>query len=271
MKEMYLTLRSVVLWMIATPVFFCSIGFLIVLALIVGAPRTDKCVRFFSRVLIHALGVHYRVVYPPDFDRTRTYIFVSNHVNIFDPFVIYAATNSFSCGMELETHFKIPMYGWFMKIYGNVPVAEEKSTANVRKVFRLTKETLNRGINLMVLPEGTRTLTGKVGEFSDGIFVMAQKFKHPIVPVSLVGSFQMKRKGDWMLRPSRITVHVHEAIEMDQVRREDVPALRDRVREIVAGPVHADLFAHPADPPPSQQYALTEGPPAEVPPAEDEA
>jgi 1-acyl-sn-glycerol-3-phosphate acyltransferase len=256
MRKAYLVIRSLFAWALAAPIFFLSVGFLIVLAKIIGPPRTDWCVRFFSRILLLGTGASYRVYDVAKYDRSRTYIVVTNHVNIFDPFVIYIATSKFSCGMELESHFKIPMYGWFMKVYGNVPVAIEKNTANVRKIFRLTKETLDRGINLMVLPEGTRTRNGKVGEFSDGIFVMAQKFKYPILPMSLVGAFQLKRKGDWMLRPSRIVVHVHEPIEMADVKREDIPAIRDKVREIIAGPVHADLIAHPIEPPPAPEFLL---------------
>lgn len=254
MRNAYLVLRSISIWLVAAPLFFSSVSFLILLAKIIGPPRTDRCVRFFSRLLMYATRSRYRAVLPPGFDASRTYIIVSNHVNIFDPFVIYGATRRFSCGMELESHFKIPIYGWFMKVYGNVPVAEEKNAANVRKVFRLTKETLERGINLMVLPEGTRTRTGRVGKFNDGIFVMAQKFKYPILPVSIAGSFQLKRKGDWMLRPARITVHVHEPIEMDDVKREGIEAIRDKVYDIVAGPVHADLIAHPVDPPPQPEH-----------------
>ncbi|HNO79933.1 MAG TPA: lysophospholipid acyltransferase family protein [Phycisphaerae bacterium] len=254
MRNAYLVIRSLIVWAMLGPIFFFSVTILITLAKIVGPPRTDRFVRFFSRLLLLGTGASYRVYDVANYDPKRTYIIVTNHVNILDPFVIYLATRKFACGMELESHFKIPMYGLFMKVYGNVPVAVDKNTANVRKVFRLTKETLDRGINLMVLPEGTRTRNGKVGEFNDGIFVMAQKFKYPILPMSLVGAFQLKRKGDWMIRPSRICVHVHDPIEMDNVNREDIPAIRDKVREIVAGPVHAELIAHPIDPPPDPEF-----------------
>ncbi len=254
MRRIYLNIRSVLAWAISGPTFFLSVGFLILLAKVIGAHRTDWLVRFFSRLLLVCTGARYRVHRAAEYDRSRTYIIVSNHVNIFDPFTIYGATSKFSCGMELESHFKIPMYGWFMKVYGNVPVAVDKNTANVRKIFRLTKETLERGTNLMVLPEGTRTRNGRVGPFNDGIFVMAQKFKYPILPVSIVGSFQLKRKGDWMLRPANIVVHVHKPIEMENVKREDIPAIRDKAYETVAGPVHADLIAHPVDPPPDRGF-----------------
>ncbi len=47
-----------------------------------------------------------------------------NHVNIFDPFVIYSAIPQFVRGFELESHFKIPIYGWMMGRFGNVAVPD---------------------------------------------------------------------------------------------------------------------------------------------------
>src|SRR5205823_12477095 len=65
----------------------------------------------------------------------------------------------------------------------------------------------------------------------------------PIVPVSLVGSFQHHRTGHWMLWPGKITVYLHDTIETKGLHKEEVPALRDRVRAIIAGPVEAPLRA----------------------------
>ena len=54
---------------------------------------------------------------PPGFDARRTSIFVSNHVNLFDPFVLYGSVPQFMRGLELESHFRIPVYGWMMRRY----------------------------------------------------------------------------------------------------------------------------------------------------------
>ena len=59
--------------------------------------------------------------------RQRTSIFICNHVNIFDPFVIYSAIPQFVRGFELESHFKIPVYGWMMGRFGNVAVPDAPS------------------------------------------------------------------------------------------------------------------------------------------------
>jgi 1-acyl-sn-glycerol-3-phosphate acyltransferase len=63
----------------------------------------------------------------------------------------------------------------------------------------------------------------------------------PIVPVSLVGSFHHFRTGDWILRPTTITVHLHDTIETAGLKKEDLAALRERIRQEISGPVEAWL------------------------------
>ena len=69
-------------------------------------------------------GAKVRGVLAPDFDPKRTCFFMSNHVNLFDPFFMYCVIPQYVRGWELESHFKIPAYGWLMKRFGNVPVPE---------------------------------------------------------------------------------------------------------------------------------------------------
>ena len=61
------------------------------------------------------------------------------------------------------------------------------------------------------------------------------------MPVSLVGSFHHLRTEEWILRPTTITVHLHDTIETKGLHKEDVPALKERVRQIIAAPVEASL------------------------------
>ena len=96
---------------------------------------------------------------------------------------------------------------------------------------------LDRGVSLVVFPEGSRTLTGHVGPFHDGVFRMALQFGTPITPVSIVGSFEFNRKMSWMLRPARIIVHFHDTIETKELDKRNSAELRERVRQIVAAPI----------------------------------
>lgn len=243
MKRVYLTIRSVILWMASILHFFPICSLLVLLAVFIDPRKNDKPQRWFFRNILRVAGVGFEVKYAPGFDRTRTSFFVSNHINLFDAFVIYSAIPQFVRGLELESHFKIPAYGWMMKRFGNVPVSVSGSAAEYKQMLKRTKEALDNGISLIVFAEGTRTLDGRVGEFKSGVFRMAQQFGYPIVPMSIVGSYEFNRKGSWMLNPSKITVYMHDTIETKGLGKDEVEALRQRVHEIVSQPVDAAIAA----------------------------
>jgi 1-acyl-sn-glycerol-3-phosphate acyltransferase len=128
-----------------------------------------------------------------------------------------------------------------MKRFGNVPVPDVRRPSDLRRMVRLTQDAINNGTSLIIFPEAKRTRDGHVNEFQDGGFRLAQQLGVPIVPVSLVGSFQHHRTGHWMLWPATVTVYLHETIETKGLTKEAVPALRDRVRKTIATPVEAFL------------------------------
>jgi 1-acyl-sn-glycerol-3-phosphate acyltransferase len=70
---------------------------------------------------------------------------------------------------------------------------------------------------------------------------MAHHIGAPIVPMSICGSYQFNRKGSWLLRPSRITVHLHDTIETKDIPKAEVSALMERVHRVVSTPVDASL------------------------------
>jgi len=63
----------------------------------------------------------------------------------------------------------------------------------------------------------------RVGEFELGAFRLAQQLAVPLVPVSIVGSFQHHATGNWMFWPGEITVHLHDTMNLSNLSKEDVP------------------------------------------------
>src|SRR5690606_15075352 len=109
----------------------------------------------------------------------------------------------------------------------------------VKQMMKMTKAALDSGVSLIVFAEGGRTRTGRVGEFKPGVFRMAQQFRYPIVPMSIVGAYEFNRKGSWMVYPSKIVVYMHDTIETEGLTKNDVEELRERVHRIVSAPVDA--------------------------------
>jgi len=245
MRALWRGSRSVVLWTLAWLFFVLVVLFMLVAVTLLGQRGVEWMLRPVARGVLFLAGARLRVLRAPGYDPTRTCFYAVNHVNLFDPFVLYPAIPVLFRGLELESHFKIPFYGWMMKRFGNVPVPVERTPNALKRTYRLAGEALARGTNLIVFPEGGRTLDGRVQEFERGVFRMAHQLKVPIVPVSIVGAFRWNNKLSWHLTPSDVTVQVHEAVETEGLTRADLDGLRERVRAIVAAPVHADLDARP--------------------------
>ena len=243
MKKAWFALRSAFLWMISGLHFFFVVPVLVFLGLFLDSRKHDWLQRSLCRRIAFLSGAKVEVRHAPGFDPHRTCFFFSNHVNLFDPFMLYCAIPQFVRGWELESHFKIPAYGWLMKRFGNVPVPDVRRPSDLKRMWRLTQEAIDSGTSLVIFPEAKRTRDGYLNEFQDGGFRVAQQLGLPIVPVSLVGSFQHFRTGHWMLWPGKVTVYLHDVIETNGLTKEDVAALRDRVRRIIAEPVEASLGA----------------------------
>ena len=241
MKKISLAMRSAMLWFLSILHFFTVAPTLVFLGIFLDARKHDWLQRTFCKRIARLSGAQVEVRRSSGFDPQRTCFFMSNHVNLFDPFMLYCAIPQFVRGWELESHFKIPAYGWLMKRFGNVPVPNVRRSSDLKRMWRLTQDAVDGGTSLIIFPEAKRTRDGHVDQFQDGGFRVAQQLGIPIVPVSLVGSFQHHRTGRWMLWPAKITVHLHDTIETNGLVKEDVPALRERVRAIIAAPVEEAL------------------------------
>lgn len=237
----WLVIRSLALWTITWIHFLAVCTFIVAMGAVVDPRKNDRPQRVFSRNILRLAGARFEVRKAPGFDPTRTSLFICNHVNVFDPFVIYSAIPQFVRGFELESHFKIPVYGWLMGRFGNVPVPNAPNREGLQVMAERARAALDSGISLIAFAEGSRTRTGRVQTFKKGIFTLAQKTGVPIVPMTIVGSYEFFRTGHWMLHPGKITVYLHDTIDTTQIARSDVDSLRRRAEDIVSAPVEEFL------------------------------
>lgn len=243
MSRAWLTIRSLVLWAVSGIHFAVVCTFLVVLGVFVDPRKNDWPQRAFFRNILRLAGAKFEVKRSPGFDATRTSIFICNHVNLFDAFVIYSAIPQFVRGFELESHFKYPIYGWMMGRFGNVPVPDVPSRESLEIMTGRAKKALDSGVSLIAFAEGGRTRDGHVQPFKKGVFNLAQRFGVPIVPMSIVGSYEFFQTGNWMLYPSKITVLLHDTIETAGIERSEIDTLRQRVQAIVEVPVEEAVAA----------------------------
>jgi 1-acyl-sn-glycerol-3-phosphate acyltransferase len=98
------------------------------------------------------------------------------------------------------------------------------------------REEIGKGHSILAFPEGTRTVDGRVGPFRKGVFFIARDLGIPIVPVSLTGTFELMRKGSYVLRPGHeITVYCDKPIPTAGVPDHEIGDLAEEVRRVIAG------------------------------------
>jgi 1-acyl-sn-glycerol-3-phosphate acyltransferase len=239
MKRAWDVVRSLFLWFLSWLHFLIAVPILIGLALVLDPRKHDWLQRGLCRRIAFFSGATVKPLMAPGFDSKRTCIFMVNHVNLFDPFILYCAIPQLVRGWELESHFKIPIYGWLMKRFGNVPVPVGRSAKDLKKLWRTTQATIDGGTSLIIFPEARRTRDGNLSPFEDGGFRLAMQLGVPIVPVTLEGSIRHLRTEDWILRPTTINVWLHDTIETKGMKKEDVQGLKERVRSAIVGPLEA--------------------------------
>jgi 1-acyl-sn-glycerol-3-phosphate acyltransferase len=191
--------------------------------------------RLYTRGQIALTGSRWRAEVHPSIDPKRAYVFMQNHVNHLDHCTLYAATPHFKQGVELEEHFRYPVYGAYMRSRGTIPV-RRGDVAGLRMLLEGMRAELAAGHSLLIFPEGTRTVTGHLGELQPGLFRIVQQLGAPIVPVTVTGMYRVMRKGSYLIRPGhQVTVYCDEPIETAGLSRRDVPALVERVSGAMQG------------------------------------
>jgi 1-acyl-sn-glycerol-3-phosphate acyltransferase len=180
------------------------------------------CLRLtFSRI---------RVIYSPDFDPNRRSVFVQNHVSMLDGHAGAVALPHEFCGVMNAWHFNVPCYGWIMRTTLGIPLYPHKD-GRTAEVTAAARNRVDRGLSILVFPEGHRTRDGKVKEFKRGMFFMARDAEIPMVPFAVRGLGEVNGKGSYLFKPGTITMYVGAQVETKGLSDEEVRELALTMRD----------------------------------------
>lgn len=221
---------SAVSWLMGLAVF-CLMALLLLILPGAASPRSyDAVLKAMSRLLVHCFPIRVRVEGLSRLDPRRRYLFIANHVNLLDGFLLYGRLPWFLRGLELETHFSWPIYGWFIRTLGNIPIPAGGGPSTAAGLRRAEKA-LASGTSILVLPEGRRTRTGTLGGFGRGAFRIAERTGAEIVPIVMAGAFHVMRKGRWTVSPGTVRLVIGESIRPADHAAMKVAQLRDLAHE----------------------------------------
>jgi 1-acyl-sn-glycerol-3-phosphate acyltransferase len=162
-------------------------------------------------------------------DPRRPYVVVSNHQSMADIPLISNLPWEMKWMGKVEL-FKLPIIGWMMQLSGDIAVDRKNPRSGAQALIKAQRY-LEQKCSVIIFPEGTRTLDGRVRQFTDGAFHLAIRTKAPILPLVIEGSRDCIPKNSWRFgMPSEIFLKILPPIETASLGIEDVQALRDRVR-----------------------------------------
>lgn len=189
--------------------------------------------RWWSRILLGAAGARVTVLHRERLDASRAYVVAPNHSSFFDIPVVFSTMPRAVAFLAKRNLFRLPFMGWAMAAGGFVPVDRGERGRTLATIdAALTR--LEGGRWLVVFPEETRTRTGELLPFKGGAALIAIRAGRPILPVGIVGTFGIQRRGEFKITPSRVAVAIGEPIEVAGRSASDRAEITARLREAVA-------------------------------------
>ncbi len=193
----------------------------------------DPAIKWLCRIFPLLFGIRVKTRGLEKIDPEKTYIFMANHVNIFDGFLLYGYIPHFFRGVELEDHFSWPVWGTITKKMGNIPISQ-KNTADALKSLSKANEALSKGTSITILPEGHRTRNGKLQSFMRGPFLMAKNSEADIVPIAMKGLWKIKSVKSVIVRPGTVELVFGDPVAYEYYKDLSDRKLRNRVKDIIS-------------------------------------
>ena len=184
-----------------------------------------------ARIGLRLAGVRVNVEGRQHFDPAGTYIFMCNHVSNLDPPILLVEIPRRSSVLVKKELFQVPILGRAMRMGDLVAVDRRNRDAAINSM-RDAEQVMERGLNMMVFPEGTRSRDGQLLPFKKGPFYLAMDSGIPVVPVTIVGSETLMPKGSTVIHPGNVRLIFHEPLAPSRFK--DKEELIAATREAIA-------------------------------------
>jgi len=233
MKKAAAAALSLLIWCVGLLWFFFGVLLLLAVGIFRIGAFFEACLKGFCRSLVRVCGIRVALSGVENVVPGRQYILMMNHVNFFDGFVFYPCFPGWARGIEEESHFGWPLYGWVIRRMGQIPV-NRRSGARALESLRRAAELIRakREYSFVVLPEGTRTRDGKLGPFKKGGFLLALETGLEILPLVQKGAYRINHRHSRLIRPGRMELVIERPVPIEGYTRETVAALMEKVRGV---------------------------------------
>ena len=233
LKNISSSIIAIVIWPFALITFVISAGTYLFASLFISPKRLNRLARFLCRFILLSAGQIIKVEGEIPDSRNGPHLYLFNHQSMLDQFLVAGAVKEYISAIGGDFQFSWPIWGRLIKRLGAIPIVRE----NLEKaIYSLTlaEEEIRKGTSFIISPEGTRTHTGKMGEFKKGPFHLSLNTGITIIPIGIMGAYNSKKRNDWRLYPGIVTVKIGKPVNKEYYQKMSVEELRDDIRDRIA-------------------------------------
>jgi 1-acyl-sn-glycerol-3-phosphate acyltransferase len=174
----------------------------------------------------------------------RVAVYVANHLSYSDTPVLFGILPFQFRIVARHDLFKLPFIGWHLTRSGQLPVNVSNPRASISSLGGAVK-TLRSGMPLFIFPEGGRSESGQLAEFLNGPAFMAIRAGVPIIPMALVGTYELLPIHTAQFHPVPVTLIVGEPIETTGYSIRQIDELTERVRAAISHMYYEHSYLKP--------------------------
>jgi 1-acyl-sn-glycerol-3-phosphate acyltransferase len=165
-------------------------------------------------------------------DTSKPHVYAVNHASAMDiPVLFVYLPFQFRIVFKKEL-LSYPVVGWQLKRSGQVCIDQQKPTNSIAAI-RSAVKSLKAGMPLVIYPEGGRTPDGEVKPFLPGAFFLAIKAQVDIVPIALVGTYELLPMDTYHIKCRSLEMRVGEPISTLGLTMRDLEAVSAKVKKAI--------------------------------------
>jgi 1-acyl-sn-glycerol-3-phosphate acyltransferase len=208
--------------------------------------------RLWAKTMLVIARSPVEVVGPEKLGRHPVAVYASNHLSYMDTPVLFAKMPFQFRILAKQGLWEIPFIGWYLNRSGQIPINAASSRSAIAGLLRGVAA-LKSGLPLMVFPEGGRTPDGHVQHAASGCAFMAIRAGVPLVPLALIGTYELLPIHVYSLRPRVLKIVVGDAIPTEGLTTRDSEALTERMVAAIT-----EMYYRHAASAPREQTAIKE-------------
>jgi len=185
--------------------------------------------RFWSWLIMKTIMSPVEVVGLDRIDTAKPRVYAVNHASALDIPVLYVYLPfQFRIAFKKEL-LSYPIVGWHLRRSGQICVDQQNPARSIGSI-RSALKGLKAGTPLVIFPEGGRTPDGHIKPFLQGAFFLAIKAQVDIVPVALVGTYELLPMNTYHIKSQPLKMLVGDPISTEGLTLRDLPAITEKVK-----------------------------------------